>query len=186
MSTTFQLQRDEAILDGAASLFASRGLAKTTIQDVADAVGLSKAGLLHHFPSKTALHEAALGHAELLLQRFREQVGGMPLGVERDWRAAEVWVDVALDHPGLVALLLAPSTQGPLTANESGVGALSAFGVEPDAEGSERTVRVAGALAAVAVLAVVARKQGLATAWRGHMVATCFDALGHRRGPVSR
>ena len=38
-----------------------------------------------------------------------------------------------------------------------------------------------GALAALAVLTLAAHAQDQTTAWRQHIVATCFDALGHRR-----
>ena len=64
--TPFRQQVDAGILDRAAGLFAQRGFAKTSLQDVADAVGLSKAGLLHHFPSKDALREGVLSHAAAL------------------------------------------------------------------------------------------------------------------------
>ena len=46
---------------------------------------------------------------------------------------------------------------------------------------TERSVRVVGALAALAVLALAARAENQTTAWRPFVVATCFDALGHRR-----
>src|SRR3712207_1551339 len=108
MARPFRQQVDEGILDRAAALFARRGFAKTSVQDVADAVGLSKAGLLHHFPSKDALHAAVLAQAGTLTRRVLDQVGDLPPGPARDRRALEVLVDVALAHPGLVALVLAP------------------------------------------------------------------------------
>jgi AcrR family transcriptional regulator len=42
-------------LDVAARLFAARGYRGTSLADVAQAAGLSNAGLLHHFPSKEQL-----------------------------------------------------------------------------------------------------------------------------------
>ena len=184
----FRQQIDDGILDRAAALFARRGFAKTSVQDVADAVGLSKAGLLHHFPSKEALDEAGVGQAEALGDRVLDGVRDLPLGTARDRRAIEVMVDVALAHPGLVALLLAPLTQGgPHAVHGSDVGAtaaaaFAAFGLEVGAPVSERTVRVAGALAAVAVLSIAAHfDPDDTTAWRAHIVATCTDALGAAR-----
>lgn len=182
----FRRQIDDGILDVAAGLFARRGFAKTSVQDVADAVGLSKAGLLHHFPSKEALYAAVLGQAEALGARVLDSVRDLPLGPPRDRRALEVMVDVALAHPGLVALLIAPVTQGGADAvHDSDVGpaaaaALQAFGVEVGVPVSERAVRVAGALAAVAVLSIAASFDDETTAWRPHIVATCIDALGSR------
>jgi AcrR family transcriptional regulator len=181
----FRQQVDEGILDRAAALFARRGFAKTSVQDVADAVGLSKAGLLHHFPSKDALHEAVLAQADTLGTRVLDQVGDLPLGTARDRRALEVLVDVALAHPGLVALMLAPLMQGGEPASPeleaAATAAMQAFGVARDTTEPPRFVRVLGALAALAVLTLAAHAEDRTTAWRQHIVATCFDALGHRR-----
>ncbi|HEX8496483.1 MAG TPA: helix-turn-helix domain-containing protein [Actinomycetales bacterium] len=180
MARPFRQQADEGILDRAAALFARRGFAKTSVQDIADAVGLSKAGLLHHFPSKDALHEAVLAQAETLGRRVLDQLGDLPLGPARDRQALEVLVDVALAHPGLVALVLAPVTD--LGAEPEPAVAdlvLQAFGVDPGTTEPPRSVRVIGALAALAVLTLAAHAQDQTTAWRRHIVATCFDALGH-------
>ena len=180
MARPFRQQADEGILDRAAALFARRGFAKTSVQDIADAVGLSKAGLLHHFPSKDALHEAVLAQAETLGRRVLDQLGDLPPGPARDRQALEVLVDVALAHPGLVALVLAPVTD--LGAEPEPAVAdlvLQAFGVDPGTTEPPRSVRVVGALAALAVLTLAAHAQDQTTAWRRHIVATCFDALGH-------
>jgi AcrR family transcriptional regulator len=180
----FRQQIDEGILDQAAALFARRGFTKTSVQDVADAVGLSKAGLLHHFPTKDALHEAVLGQAATVAQRVLNEVADLPLGEARDLRAVQVLVDTALAHPGLVSLLLAPVLAGatdPCATDAAGAAALQAFGVDPAAAPSERSVRVAGALGALAVLTLAAHAQDQTTGWRAYIVATCFDALGHRR-----
>lgn len=174
------------ILDRAAALFARQGFAKTSVQDVADAVGLSKAGLLHHYPSKDVLLRSVMEQADVLGQRVLRLVGDLPLGPVRDRRALEVLVDVAQAHPGLVALLLAPLTQGdpaaqPQSMDAVSAAALQALGVDPEAPVSERTIRVSGALAALAVLTLAAHREGDPTTWRPQIVATCFDALGHGR-----
>ena len=187
MARPFRQQADEGILDRAAALFARRGFAKTSVQDIADAVGLSKAGLLHHFPSKDALHEAVLAQAETLGRRVLDQLGDLPPGPARDRQALEVLVDVALAHPGLVALVLAPVTD--LGAEPEPAVAdlvLQAFGVDPGTTEPPRSVRVIGALAALAVLTLAAHAQDQTTAWRRHIVATCFDALGHHAAGATR
>jgi AcrR family transcriptional regulator len=46
----------------AASLFARRGYAKTTVDDIVGAAGLSKPALYRHFESKKQLHMALLEH----------------------------------------------------------------------------------------------------------------------------
>lgn len=59
-----------AVLDAAVSVLAERGTA-ATLQDIATAAGLSKSGLLHHFPDREALLCAV---AEDYLERFRVRV----------------------------------------------------------------------------------------------------------------
>ncbi|MGY2129767.1 TetR/AcrR family transcriptional regulator [Blastococcus sp. SYSU DS0617] len=187
--SAFRQQAEDQILDRAAALLARRG-AKTSVQEIADAVGLSKAGLQHHFPTKDSLQAAVVAKAGQIGQQVLDVVAGLPIGPERDLRAIEAWVDVALAHPGLVSLLLTPVSSGvPGEAADrdaeailaSATAALAAFGVDPDAGTAERTVRVAAALAALGVLTLAAHQQNLTVAWRPHMVVACFDALGHRR-----
>lgn len=186
MTRTFRQHADEVILDRAAALFARQGFAKTSVQDVADAVHLSKAGLLHHYASKDALHSAVLAQAEAIGQRLLAGVRDLPEGPDRDRQALEVLVDVPLAHPGLVAMLLAPLTRGEQEAatcevDAVGARALEAFGVDPEGPVTERAVRVSGALGALALLTLAAQHEDTATTWRRYIVATCFDALGHRR-----
>ncbi len=55
----------------ATTLFAERGYAATSVQAIADALGISKQALMHHFPTKQSLREGAFalvqeGGAELM------------------------------------------------------------------------------------------------------------------------
>jgi AcrR family transcriptional regulator len=59
------------ILSEATRLFADCGVEATSLQDIADAVGVKKQSLLYHFPSKEALHASVL---EDLLTRWNETV----------------------------------------------------------------------------------------------------------------
>ncbi|MGM1060406.1 TetR/AcrR family transcriptional regulator [Saccharothrix sp. Mg75] len=177
---------EEKILDLAAGLFARHGFAHTSLKDLADAVGLSKAGLLHHFPSKEALFEAAQQACQAQGRRVLDQVEGLPPGPERDRRALELLTDVALDLPGLVSLAF-----GAVTSPDEPVIAIGdvlvfeVFDIDPDGPDVERVVRVLGALSALAVLSVTANRAGEKTAWRPHIITTCLDALGHRRPGTS-
>ena len=178
----FRQQVDQGILDRAAGLFAQHGFAHTSLQSLADAVGLSKAGLLHHFPSKDALYTAAIEEGRAHARRAVEQVAGIEPGPTRDLRAIEVMADVALDRPGLVALLLRPLTTLEADVEADGnVFAFEAFAVDPAVTDPDRLVRVIGALGALAVLCLAAQQIGDRSHWRSQIIATCFDALGHER-----
>lgn len=198
VTSASRTRADEEIVDRAAALFARYGFEHTSVQAVADAVGLSKAGLLHHFPSKDALRTAVLEHAETLGRDAVARVDHLPAGPDRDLRAVETFVDVAAAHPGLVAFLLAPLSSGddPVDRPDcSGPGdrpgvvshAMAAFGLSPVADPteddatSERRIRVAGALVALAVLSLSLAGSARPGAFRAHVIATSYDALGHPR-----
>ena len=53
-----------AILDAALEVFSQSGYRKGSLRDVASRVGMSEAGLLHHFPNKSALLAAVLDHRD--------------------------------------------------------------------------------------------------------------------------
>jgi TetR/AcrR family transcriptional regulator len=53
-------KRKEEIVETATVLFAERGYAGASMADLAEAVGLRKASLFHHFPSKDLLYAAVL------------------------------------------------------------------------------------------------------------------------------
>lgn len=50
----------QTILDNAAKLFATKGFASTSINEIADSAGLSKAGVYHYFDSKSEILRAML------------------------------------------------------------------------------------------------------------------------------
>jgi AcrR family transcriptional regulator len=53
-----------ALLDEATALFAERGHAGTSLEDVASASQVTRGAVYHHFASKQALFEAVLGLQE--------------------------------------------------------------------------------------------------------------------------
>lgn len=65
--------RADAIVAAATRLFAERGFRGTTVAAVAHEVGLTDAGVLHHFPTKRALLSAVLERSTLEgAEGFRE------------------------------------------------------------------------------------------------------------------
>jgi len=106
VQTAPQTTRDE-ILDCAETLFARRGYAGVGLSEVAEAVGLSKSSLFHHFRSKAQLYAAVvgriLGHVEAALTRSLAEGGSPAMRLER-------WIDATVDvlgsHPTYARLLL--------------------------------------------------------------------------------
>lgn len=63
------------ITDAAAALFAEKGYDSASLQDVASAVGMTKAGLYHYFPTKQDLFDSiVLGVLSDMLEWSRERV----------------------------------------------------------------------------------------------------------------
>ncbi|PPF43363.1 TetR/AcrR family transcriptional regulator [Pseudoclavibacter sp. AY1F1] len=169
-----------AVIDAAAALFARYGFTRTSVQAVADATDYSKAGLLHHFPTKLALHKAVLEECRRETERVRDRVADLAVGEERDHRSIELLVDLSLARPGLASLLL--STIVPMGDDDvSDVEPLGdilfeAFDTEP--MNDARRIRVTGALVALGVLALEARRSDCASPWRNEIIATSIDTLG--------
>lgn len=65
----------ENILTTASTLFLEKGYDQTNIQDILDALHLSKGGLYHHFSSKEEILEAVMKrHAQQMHQHLREMI----------------------------------------------------------------------------------------------------------------
>ncbi len=97
----------EKLLEVAEALFAQRGFAGVGIREVADAAGLGKSSLFHHFPSKVQLYLAVLGR---VLDRIHERLepvvrsGGDP--AERLDRWVDALIDALAEHSATARLLL--------------------------------------------------------------------------------
>ena len=91
-------------------MFSSRGLKGTSIAAVAERVGLSDAGVLHHFPTKATLIEAVLDRG------VQEQTRQMQQLVEPGGLSAieqmATWGSVIEQTPELVSLQIIMSTEG--------------------------------------------------------------------------
>ncbi|MCU1599711.1 MAG: putative TetR-family transcriptional regulator [Frankiales bacterium] len=94
------------ILHKALEAFAERGFQGSSLREIAEAVGLSQAGVLHHFSSKEALLAAVIAEKDAAsLSHFESAVG---IGVLEGLR--EVVVS-NLAQPGLVRLFTTLSAE---------------------------------------------------------------------------
>ena len=101
------LSSRDKILDVAEALFARRGFAGVGLREVADAAGLGKSSLFHHFHSKTQLYfevlRRVLGRLQARLRPVLAAPGGA-LGKLDRW--VDALVDVLAEHPTTARLLL--------------------------------------------------------------------------------
>jgi AcrR family transcriptional regulator len=99
--------RKEEILDVATTLFAERGFEGTSMNDVAERVGMRKASLFYHFATKDALYEAVL---DRLVREIGDGLSAVYVGkgtlVERLEGAADAVSDAFSGRPFVARLLL--------------------------------------------------------------------------------
>jgi AcrR family transcriptional regulator len=69
--------RQQEILDAALAVFGRSGYRSGSIREIADTVGMSQAGLLHHFESKDALLTAVLRHRDERSRRLFSRARGI-------------------------------------------------------------------------------------------------------------
>lgn len=96
------------ILDAALKLFSHRGYGATSVQDIAEAAGLSKGNIYHHFPDKETIFRELLDHYFQMLSEpdfpFNKALGTgvFPDNLEALGRAAR---DMVRDYREYVSLI---------------------------------------------------------------------------------
>ena len=116
---------DYAILDVAAGIFAIHGYSHTSVQQVADAVGYSKPGLLHRFGSKEALYRLVLSE----VSRTADDIAGVAIARANDPDQALAVLELvtrrALARPGMMRMMLrafGPAVDDPFSATVRSAG----------------------------------------------------------------
>lgn len=85
------LQTRETVLKAAASIIASQGIGAFTIEAVAQEAGVTKGGVLHHFPSKEALVNGLIdGVMQTFNQRLQAELATEPEGQPGRWLRAYI------------------------------------------------------------------------------------------------
>jgi AcrR family transcriptional regulator len=182
-------QIEDEILETAATLFARHGFKETSVQRIADAVGYSKTGLLHRFPSKETLQQAVIDRAMTEVRAIAADAGALPPGRERDRVVVTGVARLALERPGAVALVLsglmsAPDSEFATILEDIGEVIFEAFGIDDAACAAAsdpvRVLRITGALGALAVASVALHDKFPAVSLDDVVTVSC-DALGHGR-----
>jgi AcrR family transcriptional regulator len=103
--------RRQEIVEAAIEVFSTAGFRKGSLREVADRVGLSQAGLLHHFPSKEHLLQAVLTWRD---EQAAIRLGDRPEGVDLLRALVEV-AEYNATTPELVELHVILSAEGTST-----------------------------------------------------------------------
>ena len=104
---TAEISARDKILDAAEALFARRGYAAVGMSEIAEAVGMSKSSLFHHFRTKAQLYAATADRILRVIEAALTSAlaaGGTP--VERLDRWIDTIADLLGGHEGYARLLL--------------------------------------------------------------------------------
>src|SRR5262245_24423616 len=106
----------ERIVEAAVTLFATHGYQGTTVVAIDDAVGMSDAGVLHHFPTKRAIFGAVVQlFGDLQADRFAAMVE--PGGLEAIRNLAG-WGAIMEERPDLLRLQVLLSAEGIIESSD--------------------------------------------------------------------
>src|ERR1700741_3310881 len=97
--TRIQREKQDRILDAALDVFSLHGFRGATIDQIAEAAGMSKPNLLYYFPSKEEIHRRLLtSMLDLWLGPLRElDAGGDPIPELRSYIRRKI--EMARDYP---------------------------------------------------------------------------------------
>jgi AcrR family transcriptional regulator len=97
----------EAVLDAFESLLIDEGERAATLDAVARLAGVSKGGLLYHFPNKEAMISVLLERLDQLLAEDVKAMAAAPEGAAAYFIKSSVWADTPLDRVFVAATRLA-------------------------------------------------------------------------------
>jgi AcrR family transcriptional regulator len=104
-------ERRRLIVEAASRLFATRGYASTSLDEVAAEAGVTKPIVYRHFSSKKDLHLSLLAqHRDELLATLAEAMRAPGPLSERVPKAAEAWFGYVEAHPYAGAMLFRDTT----------------------------------------------------------------------------
>ena len=106
----------KAISDAASALFFEQGVARTTIDEIADAAGVSVGSVYVHFGSKEALFLALVEDAAAVNARYVAEAAPSDSPMQRVFNAGDAYVRFALENPvqfRLISMQVQQSSSNP-------------------------------------------------------------------------
>ena len=98
-------QTKENILGTALRLFAERGYDATSLQDIADEIGLTKAAVYYHYRSKSAILQALADPVYEVMRAAYQRAAGLRSRRQRVQALTSDYIDMLLAHREMVRVL---------------------------------------------------------------------------------
>lgn len=141
----------QRVLDAALDLFAENGVSGTSLQMIADRIGVTKAAVYHQFPSKDEIVLGVLGPGLETLQRSVEEAERLETPEARRASMLAALVDLAVSHRRIATILNADPAAGRLVRSHAALDAgprirALMVGDDPDVRSDVAGAMVGGAL----------------------------------------
>lgn len=182
MSTQPLEDTSRRIQQAALELFTSHGYDKTSLREIADRLGFTKAALYYHFPSKEQLLDSLVTPMLTEYESVLDACATQRPGPSRRRHLVEAYLEVMLRHRTLLRLFINDSTA--LAASGSGqrgraLGERALALLVDGEEGTAAGVRAAAALGALH-FSVISFLDTPADELRGPVLDSVFAVLGVR------
>ena len=106
----------ERVLDASLELFAEHGVAGTSLQMIADRLGITKAAIYHHFPVKDQIVVEVLSEGLAQLDDAVAESSAATTPDERAWLIVKGLADIMVDHRQRYSIMMNDPTVGPILA----------------------------------------------------------------------
>jgi len=141
----------QRVLDAALELFAENGVSGSSLQMIADRIGVTKAAVYHQFPSKDEIVLAVLAPGLETLQRSVEEAERLETPEARRASMLAALVDLAVSHRRIAAILNADPAASRLVRSHAALDVgprIKALmvGTDPDIRSDVAGAMVGGAL----------------------------------------
>jgi AcrR family transcriptional regulator len=141
----------QRVLDAALDLFAETGVSGTSLQMIADHIGVTKAAVYHQFPSKDEIVLAVLAPGLETLQRSVEEAERLETPEARRASMLAALVDLVVSHRRIAAILNADPAAGRLVRSHAALDIgprirVLMVGTDPDVRSDVAGAMVGGAL----------------------------------------
>jgi AcrR family transcriptional regulator len=175
----------ERVVEAALELFAEHGVSGTSLQMIADRIGVTKAAVYHQFKTKEEIVLGVLGPALESLHRSIEEAEALATGEERRESMLTALVNLVVGHRRLAAILRTDPAAAELTRNhpalDVGDRIRSLFvGPDPDVRADVAGAMVGGALMMVGAAPELERYGDDELA--EHMLELARDVLSRHAG----